>query len=236
MKIFRIDEYLSQVNESGDRMDFGDVYAPKSEIELVNFIHDEYHDAFNRKADFGFDDIKHYKIDLSRIRDKSILTKTLMRHETLTLDDIEFLYILGITENEVKNDIITAMDIDFATETNDTEMYPSIFVDTCIDAEHYVTILGVVEWGYETDYGYPEDPNFSICHYGSDEGTMTGVQYMVGDEQITLDTDLLKKFPIYDARLSIESRFMPSVYDSGKYAGNDWLSRSYMGEMEKHIE
>jgi hypothetical protein len=223
MKIFKINEYVSHINESTINMDFGDVYAPKREVELVNFIHNAYHEFFNRKKEFGFDDIKQYKIDYSQIRDKSIVTKTLMQHEMLTLDDIEFLYILGLTKDEVENKVVSAYDAE-VSDINDEHLYADVFMETCIGAEHFVGFLGDIEWAYDYE------------RYGSnDYGDLIGVYYRLDRNNILkVDGDLLKKFPIYDARLPIEIMCFPDVYSSDHY-GNDWLRNCFQLEMEKYV-
>ena len=105
MKIKRLGDFC-KLNES-QMMDFNPNghYTPKTEVELVEIVHDLFADTVNNGKTVGKDDVAGIDIDLSHIKDVTDVTRNMVRAGGLEISDFELLYLLGLDERDIKNKI-----------------------------------------------------------------------------------------------------------------------------------
>lgn len=214
MKIKRLNEFL-KINE---RLQDDKVYTPQTEMELVNLVHTLYHDLFNGSVKFGNGDmVRHIKIDVSQIKDVSPATQMIKHKNDLNIDDIEYLYLLGITPEEYKNNP-TVFELDVPSigkKENGKGYWWEAYVFTNADSYESVTFNMDIDFQYSITYGSPAtrlDPeSYDECEVDVTDSEFSGLIYYRN-----VPANALEKFPCYEVFKNIADNWEPSEAEYNK--------------------
>ena len=98
MKIKKLNEFYNMNRHINDDK----AYIPQTENELIYLVHTLFHDYFNGNLRINKNVMNDIVIDVSGIKDASPATQMIVAKNNFTFEDMEYIYFLGISADEWK--------------------------------------------------------------------------------------------------------------------------------------